>query len=93
MNTKRYSCAIDVWSVACIIAEMATCKPLFQGDSEIDQLFCIFKILGTPNDTVWPGLDKLPGWNPLFPLWHKKLRSHMKNSMSDLLVDLLEVSY
>ncbi|KAJ6418127.1 hypothetical protein OIU84_001500, partial [Salix udensis] len=28
---------------------------------EIDQLDKIFKTLGTPNETIWPGLSKLPG--------------------------------
>lgn len=43
LNTQRYGCPIDIWSVACIFAEMACGKPLFQGDSEIDQLFHIFR--------------------------------------------------
>ncbi|XP_076170539.1 cyclin-dependent kinase 1 isoform X1 [Ptiloglossa arizonensis] len=43
LGANRYSCAIDVWSIGCIFAEMATKKPLFQGDSEIDQLFRIFR--------------------------------------------------
>lgn len=43
LNTQRYGCSIDLWSVACIFAEMACGKPLFQGDSEIDQLFHIFR--------------------------------------------------
>ena len=34
---------VDVWSVGCIFAEMYTKRPLFQGDSEIDQLFRIFR--------------------------------------------------
>lgn len=43
LGAARYSCPVDVWSVGCIFAEMATKKPLFQGDSEIDQLFRIFR--------------------------------------------------
>lgn len=43
LGATRYSCAIDMWSIGCIFAEMATKKPLFQGDSEIDQLFRIFR--------------------------------------------------
>ena len=34
---------VHVWSVGCIFAEMYTKRPLFQGDSEIDQLFRIFR--------------------------------------------------
>ena len=38
--------AVDVWSLGCIFAEMLTKHPLFPGDSEIDQLFRIFRTLG-----------------------------------------------
>lgn len=43
LGSPRYSCPVDIWSVGCIFAEMATRKPLFQGDSEIDQLFRMFR--------------------------------------------------
>lgn len=43
LNAPRYGCSIDLWSVGCIFAEMAQGKPLFYGDSEIDQLFRIFR--------------------------------------------------
>lgn len=45
LGSARYSCPIDVWSIGCIMAEMVTKKPLFQGDSEIDQLYRIFRYL------------------------------------------------
>lgn len=45
LGSPRYSCPIDIWSMGCIFAEMATKKPLFQGDSEIDQLFRIFRLV------------------------------------------------
>ena len=34
-------------------------KVLFKGDSEIDQLFQIFRILGTPDEKVWNGVSQL----------------------------------
>lgn len=43
LGAQRYSCHVDIWSIGCIFAEMATRKPLFQGDSEIDQLFRMFR--------------------------------------------------
>ena len=43
LGSSRYSCPVDVWSIGCIFAEMTTRKPLFQGDSEIDQLFRMFR--------------------------------------------------
>ena len=52
-------------------AEMATKKPLFQGDSEIDQLFRIFRILRTPTEDLWPGVNQLPDFKATFPVWNK----------------------
>lgn len=45
LGSVKYSCPIDIWSIGCIFAEIGTKKPLFQGDSEIDQLFRIFRYL------------------------------------------------
>jgi serine/threonine protein kinase len=51
---------------------MATHKVLFKGDSEIDQLFQIFRILGTPNERSWPGVSKLPDYKTTFPNWARQ---------------------
>ncbi|KAL1788004.1 cyclin-dependent kinase 1, partial [Sigmodon hispidus] len=48
LGSARYSTPDDIWSIGTIFAEMATKKPLFQGDSETDQLFRIFGALGIP---------------------------------------------
>lgn len=45
LGCPRYSCPVDMWSVGCIMSELITKKPLFQGDSEIDQLFRIFRLV------------------------------------------------
>lgn len=41
-----YGKPADMWAVGCIMGEMADGEALFPGDSEIDQLFQIQKILG-----------------------------------------------
>lgn len=69
LGAPRYSYPIDVWSIGCIFSEMATRKPLFHGDSEIDQLFKIFRILSTPTEETWPGVSELPDFKPSFPMW------------------------
>eukprot|EP00798_Chlamydomonas_sp_ICE-L_P014925 gene14925-20978_t len=43
-----YSAAIDVWSVGCVLAELLLGQPLFPGESGVDQLVEIIKVLGTP---------------------------------------------
>lgn len=70
LGSRHYSTAIDMWSVGCIVAEMIMSgMPLFPGDSEIDQIFKIFKTMGTPNETVWPGVSQLPDYKTTFPQW------------------------
>lgn len=71
LGTKVYDTGVDIWSLACIFAEMILPKPLFAGDSEIDQLLRIFRTLGTPDDKVWPGVSQLPDYKPKFPKWEK----------------------
>jgi serine/threonine protein kinase len=43
LGAKQYSCPVDMWSVGTIIPEMVTGHPLFPGDSEIDEIFKIFR--------------------------------------------------
>jgi len=73
LGSRHYSTSIDMWSVGCIFAEMAMQgHPLFPGDSEIDQIFRIFRLLGTPNEDVWPGVSTFPDYKPTFPQWSRK---------------------
>ncbi|KAJ3022827.1 hypothetical protein HKX48_005160 [Thoreauomyces humboldtii] len=48
LRSTSYSSPIDIWAVGCIFAELFTLRPLFPGNSEMDQLFKIVEILGTP---------------------------------------------
>jgi len=56
-------------AVGCIFGELLNNSPLFpvsftvstrmvysivQGESDIEQLYCVLRVLGTPNETVWP---------------------------------------
>uniref|UniRef100_A0A2K6MME8 Cyclin-dependent kinase 2 n=3 Tax=Cercopithecidae TaxID=9527 RepID=A0A2K6MME8_RHIBE len=49
-----------------------TRRALFPGDSEIDQLFRIFRTLGTPDEVVWPGVTSMPDYKPSFPKWARQ---------------------
>ncbi|KAK3089139.1 hypothetical protein FSP39_001182 [Pinctada imbricata] len=98
LGSQRYSTPVDIWSVGCIFAEMVTKKPLFHGDSEIDQLFrifrtAIFRTLTTPTEETWPGVTSLPDYKPSFPNWKtNELASAVKQldpSGLDLLQEML----
>lgn len=49
LHSTRYGSAIDLWAIGCIMAELYTFRPLFPGSSEVDQLFKICSVLGTPD--------------------------------------------
>ncbi|RIB00823.1 kinase-like domain-containing protein, partial [Gigaspora rosea] len=48
LRSNSYSSPIDLWAVGTIMAELYSLKPLFPGQSEIDQLFKISEVLGSP---------------------------------------------
>ncbi|ODV91635.1 hypothetical protein CANCADRAFT_73709 [Tortispora caseinolytica NRRL Y-17796] len=72
LGGRQYSTGVDMWSIGCIFAEMASRRPLFPGDSEIDEIFKIFRILGTPDEEIWPGVTSLPDYKSTFPKWNPR---------------------
>ncbi|XP_066438541.1 cyclin-dependent kinase 10 isoform X2 [Eleutherodactylus coqui] len=60
LGSTTQTTAIDMWAVGCILAELLAHKPLLPGTSEIQQIDLIIQLLGTPNETIWPGFSKLP---------------------------------
>ncbi|CAK9824162.1 Cyclin-dependent kinase 2 [Anthophora retusa] len=89
LGTKLYSNAVDVWSLGCIFAEMATRRALFPGDSEIDQLFRIFRTLGTPDENIWPGVSQLRDYTSMFPRWEPRSLDEVVPSFDSDAKDLL----
>lgn len=58
LGSKFYSTSIDMWSVGCIFAEMITGRPLASGNTVIEQLSSIQKVLGSPNSSDWPEYEE-----------------------------------
>uniref|UniRef100_A0A914V923 Serine/threonine kinase NLK n=1 Tax=Plectus sambesii TaxID=2011161 RepID=A0A914V923_9BILA len=55
MGARRYSTAVDVWSVGCIFAELLGRRILFQAQGPIEQLNLIIDLLGTPQPSDMKG--------------------------------------
>jgi serine/threonine protein kinase len=91
LGTRTYALPVDMWSVGTILAEMVTKRPLFPGDSEIDEIFKIFRIMGTPNEETWPGVTSLQDWNDEFPIWPTLSLAKFCPGLDENGLDLLEV--
>ena len=46
LGSTKYTKAVDVWAIGCIMGELVDGQPLFPGESEIDQLYIIQQVLG-----------------------------------------------
>ncbi|PRT53033.1 Cyclin-dependent kinase 1 [Wickerhamiella sorbophila] len=90
LGARQYSTGVDMWSIGAIFAEMCTRKPLFPGDSEIDEIFKIFRLLGTPNEQVWPGVTTLPDFKTTFPQWSRKPLEKAVPELDEFGRDLLD---
>merc|ERR1712139_333706 len=92
-GSTDYTTMIDVWSMGCVAAEMLLGQPLFPGESGVDQLVEIIKVLGTPTR------EQLMAMNPnytefKFPQikphpWHKVFRSRTSPEAVDYISKLL----
>ncbi|KAK2437476.1 cell division control protein C [Trifolium repens] len=91
LGSRQYSTPVDVWSVGCIFAEMINQRPLFPGDSEIDELFKIFRIMGTPNEDTWPGVTSLPDFKSAFPKWPSQDLATLVPNLEPAGLDILSV--
>jgi len=88
-----YNAVIDIWSTACVTAELVLGQPIFPGESGVDQLVEIIKVLGTPTR------DELTAMNPnytefKFPQikphpWPKVFRSRTSPETIDYISKLL----
>ncbi|KAL4965200.1 cyclin-dependent serine/threonine-protein kinase CDC28 [Aspergillus stella-maris] len=90
LGGRQYSTGVDMWSCGAIFAEMCTRKPLFPGDSEIDEIFKIFRLLGTPDETIWPGVTSFPDYKSSFPRWRREETHNLVPGLEEDGLDLLE---
>jgi serine/threonine protein kinase len=91
LGGKVYSNAVDVWSLGCIFGELGRKgRPMFPGDSEIDQLHKIFQKMGRPTEEIWPGLTDFPDWRESFPTWPARDLAEIAPDLPADGIDLLQ---
>ncbi|XP_022867173.1 shaggy-related protein kinase theta [Olea europaea var. sylvestris] len=95
-GATEYTTAIDMWSVGCVMAELLIGQPLFPGESSVDQLVEIIKVLGTPTREEIKCMN--PNYSEFkFPHikahpWHKIFNKRMPPEAVDLVSRLLQYS-
>lgn len=91
LQDRAYTCAVDIWAAGCIFTELITTKPLFPGNNEVDQLFKIMSVFGTPTEAVWAdGVQLARKIRYQFPLvTGTPLRAVLPQHMPAAAVDLL----
>uniref|UniRef100_A0A3Q1BV80 non-specific serine/threonine protein kinase n=1 Tax=Amphiprion ocellaris TaxID=80972 RepID=A0A3Q1BV80_AMPOC len=95
LKSSSYSSPIDIWAVGCIMAELYTLRPLFPGNSEVDEIFKICQVLGTLKKSDWPeGYNLATSMNFRFPKYAPtSLRSLIPNASNEaiaLMKDMLQ---
>ena len=58
---------------------------------EIDELFKIFRVLGTPDESTWPGVSEHPDWKDTFPKWQPRNLAEMVPTLEPAGVDVLSL--
>ncbi|KAM0947563.1 putative protein-serine/threonine kinase CMGC-GSK family [Dioscorea sansibarensis] len=95
-GATEYTTTIDIWSAGCVLAELMLGQPLFPGESGVDQLVEIIKVLGTPTR------EEIKCMNPNYTdfklpqikahPWHKIFHKRMPPEAVDLVSRLLQYS-
>lgn len=95
LGETKYNSKIDMWSVGCILAELLIQDVLFRGDVESRQLELIYRLCGTPDKTIWPGVESMKNYHDLAPkdTYKRMIRTHILNKRKDVdevTLDLLD---
>ena len=79
---------VGLWR--CILCQIFYVRIIYRSTHNLFfwQLFRIFRLLGTPNETIWPGVTHLQDFNSSFPNWDAP--TEFANILPDLKVIFVE---
>jgi len=78
LGNDQYTPALDMWSVGCIFAELILKEPLLKAQTEIEMIDVIFRTLGNPTSTTWPG------WKELKHAKHLQLKNYPGSKLREI---------
>lgn len=61
LRAGEYSAPVDIWAVGAMAVEVATLKPLFPGGNEVDQVWRVCEVMGSPGQWVGRNGKKMGG--------------------------------
>lgn len=73
LRAGEYSAPVDMWAMGAMAVEIATLKPLFPGGNEVDQVWRVCEIMGSPGNWYSKAGTKIGGgeWRDGSRLAHK----------------------
>jgi len=93
-DAQLYTTSIDMWSAGTVFAELMLGKPLFSGESNVDQIVKIIKVLGTPTSKEITEMNPdyaVPNIPHIRPLtWQKVFQSETPSNAIDLISNILK---
>ncbi|KAJ8606984.1 hypothetical protein MRB53_040581 [Persea americana] len=61
LRAGEYSAPVDIWAIGAMAVEIATLKPLFPGSNEVDQVWRVCEVMGSPGSWVNRSGQKVGG--------------------------------
>ncbi|XP_059290316.1 probable serine/threonine-protein kinase At1g54610 [Lycium ferocissimum] len=81
LGSDSYGFGVDLWGVGCVLGELFTGKPIMPGRTEVEQLYEVFKLCGSPSDDFWKN-SQLPNATIFKP--QKPCRRQIQATFYDL---------
>jgi cell cycle related kinase len=93
---RHYDYSVDVWALGAILGELFCLQPLFPGTSDIDQIYRVLSVMGSPSETRWPDAFELPDYKKIIfpamePLDFRMLFPHLAEADLTFLHRLLQL--
>ncbi|VEU22354.1 DEKNAAC103663 [Brettanomyces naardenensis] len=58
LGERKYTTAVDMWGMGCVLGEMYKRKPILEGESDLDQADRIFRLVGSPTEETFPNYEQ-----------------------------------